>query len=669
MSQLSLKSLFALLTGVLLAGFVSFGLVAWSELDRLRVNGPLYQDIVRSKDLIADVLPPPAYIIESSLMAHELVLGTAKDPQAHIARLRQLESEFTTRYTFWDKEPLPKNLQQPLQREAKPAGEAFFAALNSQLLPALAAGDKETAQQHLQNMQQHYLAHRAAVDTVVATAITLNQTLEKQAQADTTQAGVTMLLIFALASLLCLGAAWALGRRILRILGGEPSDTLAIVARLAEGDLRRWDLSPPPGSLLAGIEAVTEKMTQVMQGIDETNREVGQSIFQVVTVSKQIADASGDQQREAQAVSQATEGLRQVLGKVQQLAQDTQGYTQSAAELAQQGLGAVGQIRDNMGAAVDKVLGSEASMRELAAATSEIHTIVSSIKAIADQTNLLALNAAIEAARAGEQGRGFAVVADEVRTLATRTGEATAQITQIVGGLNTKVDGTLLTMCQVAEVVTQVQARTDDSAASIQKIAQASQDSKRASDSILDASLAQLQQLGDLDKRLQQLFATLKDSGATLNVTNTISNSLHNTVNELQNKIAYFRFDPKGADSHPNNKRAHQRLRNSLLVLANVPGGEKVAGVTKDFSLGGMKLAMPVDVGAKNHDLLELEIKPPANKLQGYLEQPPIHLRGRVVRISKEGTEVHYGISFDSIAPAQNKELEWVQKYYLGSAH
>ncbi len=668
MSRLRLKTLFFLLLSLLLAGFMVFAWVAWHQIERLRVNSPLYQQIIQSKDLIADVLPPPAYIVEANLLAHSLVLEPEQSASATIERLRQLEREFAERNDVWRDAALPSGLSSVIQTQSRPAGEAFFTQLRQNLVPAIENKDPVKAQQALIDMQSAYIQHRSAVDDIVTQATAMHKALEADA-AQKSQTGAWWLaVIFVLVSLICLGAATALGIGLFNLLGGDPADTLAVINRLADGDLRRWHLEAKPGSLLAGIEAVTRKMTQVMQGIDETNREVGQSIFQVVTVSKQIADASMDQQREAQAVTQATDGLRQVLSSVQGLAQESQDHTQKAAQLAQQGLEHMGQIRDTMGAAVDKVLGSEASMRELAAATSEIHSIVSSIKAIADQTNLLALNAAIEAARAGEQGRGFAVVADEVRTLATRTSEATAQITQIVGGLNTKVDGTLLTMCQVAEVVTQVQTRTDDSGESINQIAVAAQESKRASDSILRAAHAQLQQLADLDKRLEQLFATLKDSGATLNVTNTISNSLHNTVNELQKRIAYFKFDAKSQDEHPNNKRAHQRLRNSLLVMACLPGGDKVAGVTKDFSLGGMKLAMPVDLGAKNHDLLELEVKPPANKLQGYLEQPPIFLRGRVVRISKEGSEVHYGISFDAIAPEQNKELEWVQRYYTANA-
>ena len=172
-----------------------------------------------------------------------------------------------------------------------------------------------------------------------------------------------------------------------------------------DGDLRQRPQNPPVGSILAAFGNLTDKINRVLQGIDSTNREVGQSIYQVMSVSKQISQVSTDRQRGADLVNQTTEGLVTGLNRVRHLVADTQSRTQNAAQKAQQGQNAVSQIRTHVAQTVEKVLHSESCMRELAAATGEIHSIVSSIKAIADQTNLLALNAAIEAARAGTRPR------------------------------------------------------------------------------------------------------------------------------------------------------------------------------------------------------------------------------------------------------------------------
>ncbi len=669
MSQLSIKTLFTLLMSLLLLGLAGFGGGAWSVLEDLRVNGPLYNNIVRGKDLVADILPPPAYVIESNLLAHQLVLATSPERSTLIQRLGALEGEFKSRYAFWREQPLDAPIQALLQGAAQQSGRDFFAVLNSQLMPAAQNGQTEQAREALYRMQEHYNDHRSAVDQLVTLASQYNQVQEETATEHLASGKLFAAAIFLVVYSLCLASAYWLSRRILAIIGCEPQEALRLVQQLAKGDLHYRQVLASPGSLLDGVQDVTAKMTQVMQRIDQTNREVGQSIFQVVSISKQIADDSQHQRQESACVSQATQSLRQSLGDVQDMAQSAQIHTRTASELARDGMQAMVKIRDQMELAVDRVLGSETSMRELAAATGEIHSIVSSIKAIADQTNLLALNAAIEAARAGEQGRGFAVVADEVRTLATRTSEATAQITQIVGGLNAKVDSSLLTMCQVAEAVTTAQSRTEANGEAINHIASAADASRLASSKIFDAAQEQLQKIGELDNHLGKLFTTMRAHETTLKVTDTISNSLHNTVNQLQEKIGFFKFESAvSEDLHHNNKRMHQRLRNSLLVTVMAGGNSPVAGVTQDFSLGGMLLVTPVDLGVHKRDLIHLEVKPPANQLEGYLNQSAIQLRGRIVRATRQGPEFHYGVSFDGVAPSQQRDLEILQAYYLRAA-
>lgn len=667
MGHMSLRQLFGLLTGFILLAFCLFSGFAWLRMEQLQVSGPTYQKVVQGKDLVADILPPPAYIIEANLLAHQLAFVTSSEQKGLITQVEQLQRDFVARNQYWQQQNIPAEIKTLLTAAAAPA-ERFFTALNGRLAPAMKSGETARAADILKDMQADYSAHRQMIDKLVAELAVLNKQVEEAAALSVSETRWELGGLFVLISVFCLAAAQWSRIKAIALIGGELSTALYWVERLGDGDLRQKPNKPPAGSILAAFGNITDKINQVLQGIDGTNREVGQSIYQVMSVSKQISQVSTDRQRGADLVNQTTQGLLTGLNRVKHLVEDTQSRTQNAAYKAQQGLSAVSQIRSHVAQTVEKVLHSESCMRELAAATGEIHSIVSSIKAIADQTNLLALNAAIEAARAGEQGRGFAVVADEVRTLATRTGEATAQITQLVSGLNSKVDSTLLTMCQVAEVVTQVQTYTDENDESISQIVHTAQHNHAASSEILQATHEQLQHLERLSQQINELFSALKFSDDTLKITTTISNALEKTVADLQAQIGFFKFIPSALeDPHPNTKREHPRLRNSLLVMAGRPGGQKVQGVTVDFSLGGMRLATPTYLNANKQDLIELHIKPPVEQLNAYLNRPPIVLQGRIVRVHQEGDEIHYGISFEDLEADQQRDLELVQSFYLAA--
>lgn len=667
MGHMSLRQLFGLLTGFILVAFCFLSGFAWLRMEQLEVSGPIYQKVVQGKDLVADVLPPPAYIIEANLVAHQLAFVTSSEQKNLIAQIEHLQRDFVARNQFWQQQTIPADIKSLLTATQAPA-ERFFTAFSGRLAPAVKSGETARAADILKDMQADYSAHRQAIDKLVAQLAVVNKHIEEEAAQNVSDTRWQLGGLFLFISIVCLAAAQWARIKAIALIGGELSAALYWVGRLSEGDLRQQPKNPPQGSILAAFGNLTDKINRVLQGIDATNREVGQSIYQVMSVSKQISQVSTDRQRGADLVNQTTQGLLTGLNRVKHLVEDTQTRTQNAANKAQEGLSAVSQIRTHVAQTVDKVLHSESCMRELAAATGEIHSIVTSIKAIADQTNLLALNAAIEAARAGEQGRGFAVVADEVRTLATRTGEATAQITQLVSGLNSKVDTTLLTMCQVAEVVTQVQSYTDENDASISQIVHTAQHNHAASSEILQATNEQLNHLERLSQQVEDLFSALKFSDTTLKVTTTISNALEKTVADLQAQIGFFKFIPNTLeDPHPNTKREHPRLRNSLLVMAGRPGGQQVQGVTVDFSLGGMRLATPNYLNANKQDLIELQIKPPVDQLNAYLNRPPIVLQGRIVRIHQEGEEIHYGISFEDLEADQQRELELVQSFYLAA--
>jgi methyl-accepting chemotaxis protein len=667
-SGLSLKATFGLVTSALLAGFFGFGLLAYSKLNLLTVEGPVYKKLVQGKDLIADILPPPVYVIESQLVLYQLANNPNQKTEG-LMQLKKLEKDFSDRAEFWTEQTLSKNLESAIEKELIPTGVAFYHYVNQHFIPDLQSGDSQKITSRLQGAQSLYDRHRLAVDKVVNLAVQENIDLEKYTQDQVSSGYFWLIVIFVCSISIALIAAFLASKMLLRQLGGEPLFVQSLVSELATGNLKTIVSDSNHENLLNSINKMVVKFVDVVKSVDKINRDVSQSIYHVANTTKEIHVSYAAQESESTEVTKATNDLKELLYSVQNMTQNAQSKTQAVEEKAKAGLQSIEDISIAMEKAVIKVDSSENSVRELANASTEINTIVSSIKTIADQTNLLALNAAIEAARAGEQGRGFAVVADEVRTLATKTSQATTLIQTIVNDLNHKVEESLHSMTEVADVVKRTREQVKSNGDSIQKIAKEAHESSEYSGEIATASSAQIEKLSALNARLNNLYATMKSTGSTLDLVHNISDSLHKTVAVLQNKIEFFRFDSQEVPKlhHPNDKRKHDRIKNSLFVNIRM-GTEKIPVLTKDFSIGGLSFSTPDSLGSRMNDLLILEVKPPQKDLDTYLKQNVVPITGKIVRIEKSGKEHFYGIEFIDLSSDAKKILTESLKFYQSGA-
>ncbi|NWA06709.1 methyl-accepting chemotaxis protein [Pseudomonas gingeri] len=356
----------------------------------------------------------------------------------------------------------------------QPALEAIDSAL-----AILASLPAKLPEQHLANLQQageSFKAYRAAVgafrDSQVASAQALKRMEEQgnkllglsdqltelqtgRRDSDAANAKNMLGIATVLALLFGVIAAWAITRQIVIPL----QQTLKVVERVAAGDLsqdletsRRDEL----GQLQRAMHSMTVSLRKLIGGISDGVTQIASAAEQLSAVTEQTSAGVNSQKVETDQVATA---MHEMTATVQEVARNAEEASEAAAaadQQAREGDRVVGEAIAQIERLATEVGNSTAAMSHLKAESDKIGSVLDVIKSVAQQTNLLALNAAIEAARAGEAGRGFAVVADEVRSLALRTQKSTEEIEELIVGLQSGTQ-------QVANIMDNSRGLTDSS--------------------------------------------------------------------------------------------------------------------------------------------------------------------------------------------------------------
>ncbi|HEX8962828.1 MAG TPA: methyl-accepting chemotaxis protein [Rhodocyclaceae bacterium] len=415
---------------------------------------------------------------------------------------------------------------------------------------------------------------------------------------------------------------------------------------------------------------VIGKLSRILGNVEDSGKQMSQSAFQIATIAKETAEVSRQEEARAAEVVSETKSLSEVARTVQDQAGAAAERTREVQAKGNEGVSAVQRNIAEMDATVGEVNRVSNEVADLATAATEITLIIDTIKEIANQTNLLALNAAIEAARAGEQGRGFAVVADEVRKLAERTTLSATEVTGIVATINDRVSQLRATMDAVVQRVHASQAVAGETsevmAAMSSVVAEAAQDNA----AIVDASRQQMEQLAELEATLERLFATLNESSTKVETTAAIGNDLHRvteTLNEVMSGFQFQRMIEVDAVKESGEKRKFPRLERGMLVLvASQDGTARMESLATDLSLSGMKLIVPKEL---DKDLpVTLSIQLPAENLNDYQNQKPLVIPARVCWQRVEDGRHACGVEFKDLVGWQRDELEKVFGFYHKAA-
>jgi methyl-accepting chemotaxis protein len=237
-------------------------------------------------------------------------------------------------------------------------------------------------------------------------------------------------------------AALAIAFFTIRIITQSLNRAVVVANRIGEGDFTgdiEVDSSNEMGQLLASLKSMVNRLKSAIADIKLTSERLTEDSRQLSSTAGQISQAMEDQSAKSSQIATASEELSQTTIDIAKNSSNIAESATAAANVAKEGEGIVNRSVDEVKTIAVKVGESADLIKTLGERSKQIGNIIGVIKDIADQTNLLALNAAIEAARAGEQGRGFAVVADEVRKLAERTTNATSEISGMIQSIQGEV--------------------------------------------------------------------------------------------------------------------------------------------------------------------------------------------------------------------------------------
>jgi len=383
----------------------------------------------------------------------------------------------------------------------------------------------------------HYLQHFEPWDWVIGTGLYIDD-LDTLFYAQVRNAAIVIALI-----LLTVGiVAWSMARSILAQIGGEPAEALAAMAKVAAGDLTTTLHSSRRDSLLGELGNLVQSLRTMMGEIAQGAVQVTNSARQIADTSAGVAQAAGSETEATQAMAAAMEQLTVSITHVSDNADETQRHASTAAELARQGEQSVETVADNIATMAGTVANAAEQVRTLSANTQEVARIASVIKEIAGQTNLLALNAAIEAARAGEQGRGFAVVADEVRVLAERTEKATVEISGVVERIQNETINTARVMDAALPEAEQARTTASQTTELLHRIAEGSRAAQDLVRDVAASTREQSEASNALAQQVERIANQVEHTGQSMNINAGAAQSLLDTAQSLKTATERFRI-------------------------------------------------------------------------------------------------------------------------------
>lgn len=354
----------------------------------------------------------------------------------------------------------------------------------------------------------------------------------------------TVVVMVAVIALIAVVICIKIGQGVIKVIGGEPEYAAEAVARVAEGDLVT-DIQLRDGdskSLLYSIATMRRRLREVMADISTYSEQVASASTELSQVSESTKQGIEEQSEQ---LNNAAAAINEMTATAEEVARNTQDAADAARETSEEsgnGRRVVESSIETVTALSSEMSASSEVVSQLKRDSDDIGKVLDVIGQIAEQTNLLALNAAIEAARAGESGRGFSVVADEVRTLASRTQSSTQEIQTIIHTLQSRADEAVTSMQGSSAQVEDAVGKVSQAGEALSNITQAADKINEMVQQIASATEEQTMASKEINQSIHSVSEISAQSTSHVKESVQSSESLAQLAEHLQSMVRRFKL-------------------------------------------------------------------------------------------------------------------------------
>ena len=461
---------------------------------------------------------------------------------AHINSLEQFykEAEDNLREKFINTNMLNKE-QLGILRAIEET-QAKSIPLIVQITQAKLAGDSQRAQTILETLSPYFTQWLKEINQFIDYQENSNQSLTKELRGVVSDFKVELSVLLIFSIVFGIIIAIAIIRTLRNLLGGEPHTASSVVSHIANGNLTDPVVYRGEDSMLASIAAMQRKLRDIVESIIHSSNQINNAATQVANASHKAQSAANTQMQSSANVAEKIEQMNQSVIEVSNIAKQTEENSAKSVEISAKGVEIINATAQEIGKITEMISTSADNIRGLQQQSVEIGGSANLIAEIADQTNLLALNAAIEAARAGEHGRGFAVVADEVRKLAERTASTTTEIANMITLIQENIGVSVSSIEAIVPQIERGQKLIMDSVHTLEEIENQAQDSLQKAQVVASSSSHQENTMKSISHDMQGITTLSQETQISLENAAKCVDELKNISDSLKNYMTFFKI-------------------------------------------------------------------------------------------------------------------------------